>query len=515
MWNIISNILVLIFHCIQVTTESEYVYVNTPMQYKDAYKWCINYHESLAIITNDDDNESVMESCTSNNGCWIGLNDLDKNGIYEWVDGTAVGSFGNLSPPPNTIDVRGYCIIILPNGSFNVRSCGDVNPFVCQKASSESSEVRASLSNNPTQSPSNVPTNIPSEAPSVSPTVFPTIYPTGYPTVPPIMASLGVFEPTISPSIVYEPTVSPSESPTVPPTMTPTIHPSKSPTISPTISPSIITTILAAENNSTQPSEHPSSTPSITPTIRQMATSFPSNTPTQNNIIQTTSIDTGALQHKKEFVAIDIPVYVIQIGIAVLVFICGFGICSMCYCWIRHRINSTKHTDVMSAPDQDELQLGSRMQVVSRSDVEVESITQNPLHNTNNTYTFNHSDIQYHRNDYSNTVININFNNSIKNDSVNFGHNNIITEIAMASPISQISPISPNTPVTSHISSPISMDKTYKTSIDSDFRISLPTLPKVELNGTLTGNGGETSDDVSDDDSEYPQDGQPSQETNL
>jgi len=170
----------------------------------------------------------------------------------------------------------------------------------------------------------------------------------------------------------------------------------------------------------------------------------------------------------------------------------------------------------MSAPDQSELQLGSRMQVVSRSDIEVESVTQNPLHNTNNTYTFNHSDIQYHRNDYSNTVININFNNSIKNnDSINFGHNNIITEIAMASPISPITPIRPNSPVSSHISSPISMDKTYKTSIDSDFRISLPTLPKVELNGTLTGNGGETSDDVSDDDSEYPQDGQPSQETNL
>jgi len=72
---------------------SKYIPVHEGMLWYDARKYCIDeYGTSLATIRNDKDGEEFM-ALSGHGPYWTGLNDLRKEGTWEWVDGLGLDDY--------------------------------------------------------------------------------------------------------------------------------------------------------------------------------------------------------------------------------------------------------------------------------------------------------------------------------------------------------------------------------------------------------------------------------------
>ena len=88
-----------------------YIPVAQRKNYQDANNFCLNeYGSTLATISNDDENRIVKEVCrqivdlTYSSGCYIGLNDMNIEGNYQWIDLSDInyGFINNETTQPDT-----------------------------------------------------------------------------------------------------------------------------------------------------------------------------------------------------------------------------------------------------------------------------------------------------------------------------------------------------------------------------------------------------------------------------
>ena len=111
----------------------------------DAQSSCAIWGGDLTSITTERENNYLNTLITSSVGnCWIGLNDRDVEGIYTWIDGTAV-SYTNWTSTPSD-DTNSNCVQInnAGNGIWESVSCGaTLNAFLCKR--DESSTVPQGL----------------------------------------------------------------------------------------------------------------------------------------------------------------------------------------------------------------------------------------------------------------------------------------------------------------------------------------------------------------------------------
>eukprot|EP01084_Bolivina_argentea_P110379 197118_1 len=159
-----------------------------------ANTYCINnFATELASIHNDNQSQEISMLCytqLSPSECWIGLNDIDSESTYKWIDGSPVDYpiKWNSGSPDN-----------------NCGSCGDIeedcvvlayNPIqlLIDAACSHPVQYYTFICNAPTLAPTSTPSYVPSISPSTQPTTAPTQPPTTTPTSFPSDA------PSISPS---------------------------------------------------------------------------------------------------------------------------------------------------------------------------------------------------------------------------------------------------------------------------------------------------------------------------
>jgi hypothetical protein len=62
---------------------------------------------------------------------WIGLNDLESEGIMRWDGGGELGAYGPWSPNQPDDFLGEDCVVVSTDGRWNDRPCGDVLPYLC------------------------------------------------------------------------------------------------------------------------------------------------------------------------------------------------------------------------------------------------------------------------------------------------------------------------------------------------------------------------------------------------
>ena len=112
--------------------------VSTPINWLDAQSSCAIWGGDLTSITTERENNYLNTLITSSvDNCWIGLNDRDVEGMYTWIDGTAV-SYTNWTSTPSD-DTNSNCVQInnTGNGIWESVSCDmTLAVFLCKRDSS-------------------------------------------------------------------------------------------------------------------------------------------------------------------------------------------------------------------------------------------------------------------------------------------------------------------------------------------------------------------------------------------
>ena len=109
--------------------------VSTPINWLDAQSSCAIWGGDLTSITTERENNYLNTLITSSVGnCWIGLNDRDVEGMYTWIDGTAVTQPSFVTTLSN--NEENDCVQIINDTDWETVSCTTtLTTFICKSSS--------------------------------------------------------------------------------------------------------------------------------------------------------------------------------------------------------------------------------------------------------------------------------------------------------------------------------------------------------------------------------------------
>merc|ERR1711909_111717 len=110
-----------------------YKVVAGPANYLDAITGCIAEGATLANIESQAEQDAVY-ALTGDTGAWIGLADFLDEGVFSWVDGTAVSFTNWRNNQPNNGNNNQHCTWIRPDGEWDDVTCKRTEAYVCQMA---------------------------------------------------------------------------------------------------------------------------------------------------------------------------------------------------------------------------------------------------------------------------------------------------------------------------------------------------------------------------------------------
>ncbi|XP_072018635.1 uncharacterized protein [Amphiura filiformis] len=110
-----------------------YVSSEEAVTFGDAQTACLGKNAMLTSIHDQDEQEFISDLVAAGSGHkWIGLNDIDVEGTFTWIDGTQVGFvFWNDGEPNNSRNEED-CTEFNQGGSWNDQACTDKNEFICK-----------------------------------------------------------------------------------------------------------------------------------------------------------------------------------------------------------------------------------------------------------------------------------------------------------------------------------------------------------------------------------------------
>jgi len=94
---------------------------------------CEDQAGDLAVITSSEEAEFIKQSfdgATMDN-VWVGLNDLDVEGTFEWIDGSPVSYTEWITGEPNDTSMLEDCTELRPTG-WNDRNCTALLAYLCE-----------------------------------------------------------------------------------------------------------------------------------------------------------------------------------------------------------------------------------------------------------------------------------------------------------------------------------------------------------------------------------------------
>ncbi|MEQ2311540.1 hypothetical protein AMECASPLE_021162 [Ameca splendens] len=113
----------------------QYYFVNTPLTWKDAQRFCRHYYTDLATIENMDDVTAVNQANLNYAGlAWIGLYDVWKWSLNDssfYSQGESTFANWDSQQPNNLLGIEDCVELYSYSGKWNDNNCHNVQPFVC------------------------------------------------------------------------------------------------------------------------------------------------------------------------------------------------------------------------------------------------------------------------------------------------------------------------------------------------------------------------------------------------
>ncbi|XP_034558610.1 macrophage mannose receptor 1-like [Notolabrus celidotus] len=118
-------------------------YLNrTQKTWPDAQRECRNRAGDLVSISNVEDKSFVISQLgyTSTDELWIGLNDRETEGLFEWIDHSTVSfTSWDFGKPAVFNEIKDCVLIQGENGNWADRACVEKHGFICMKLSATKS----------------------------------------------------------------------------------------------------------------------------------------------------------------------------------------------------------------------------------------------------------------------------------------------------------------------------------------------------------------------------------------
>jgi len=113
-----------------------YYFCIDPLYWLDAQMQCVQLGGDLVTVDNQSENQWLSKMLNSYSGdkWWMGFNDLQQEGKWQWVDGSPVG-YTNWEPgEPNDTGGEdcGQLNRFYPSDTWNDEPCDQGLPFVCE-----------------------------------------------------------------------------------------------------------------------------------------------------------------------------------------------------------------------------------------------------------------------------------------------------------------------------------------------------------------------------------------------
>ncbi|XP_070539201.1 perlucin-like protein [Ptychodera flava] len=116
-----------------------YVYDYPLYTFDDAERVCNGMGASLVIINDADENLFLKAFTRHQRHIWIGVTDVEVEGVWVWVDGSPL-TYSNWMPgEPNNAGKREHCAHLYSNqhGKWNDYPCSTRFGFICEKAAAQ------------------------------------------------------------------------------------------------------------------------------------------------------------------------------------------------------------------------------------------------------------------------------------------------------------------------------------------------------------------------------------------
>ena len=121
--------------CSGCTQDGGYWLCTTPRTWSAADASCAGFGTSLAVITSDAENTMLTTLGSTYFGIdryWVGLSDLVTEGMFEWVDGTALGYTAWSVGEPNGAQANDCVSIKGGTTTWGDATCSGAQGFVCE-----------------------------------------------------------------------------------------------------------------------------------------------------------------------------------------------------------------------------------------------------------------------------------------------------------------------------------------------------------------------------------------------